>query len=268
MPALTIPDQQDDLSPAPLAHSASVTPQASESLPRPVSPEPQSPPERPPVSPLTPVASIAQLAPVKIDHYEPRVVPPRPSTFISHPPPVSIAESDNIDAIALRSAISILQLQREKAKQDIKTLEQLKIKAVADPEGFMRALRDQRAQASASASASDILTPTLAGSISDSDDETNDNQNAPTEPLATQFPRIPQPQVVVRCPPVNWAKYHIVGEPLDKMHEEQVRKPPTGDQTQDHTRPAHVIAAPYSPITDRIGDSHPPGRKSSKRPNP
>jgi hypothetical protein len=189
---------------------------------------------------------------------------------------VPISESDNPDAIALRSAISILQLQREKSKQDIKTLEQLKAKAVADPEGFMRALRDQRAQASASASASDILTATLAASTSDSEDEEADIQRnksqkvSAADALSTQFPRIPQAQVVVRCPPINWAKYHIVGEPLDKIHEEQLRKPPTGDQTQEHvgSRPAHVIAAPYSPFTDRVGDTHPPNRKPSKKPHP
>lgn len=39
---------------------------------------------------------------------------------------------------------------------------------------------------------------------------------------------IPKPQNVVRCPPINWSQYAVVGESLDKLHDEQVRYPAQG----------------------------------------
>lgn len=60
----------------------------------------------------------------------------------------------------------------------------------------------------------------------------------------------------MRCPPVNWAKYHVVGEALDKLHEEQRRRP-VNDQGNDDTLGVegedHIIAAPYNPWKDRLG---------------
>lgn len=69
------------------------------------------------------------------------------------------------------------------------------------------------------------------------------------------FPPVPRPQTVFRCPPVNWAKYHVVGEALDALHAEQTARPSSGlEATGSATRaPLHVLAAPYSPFTDRDG---------------
>lgn len=39
---------------------------------------------------------------------------------------------------------------------------------------------------------------------------------------------IPKPQNIVRCPPINWSQYAVVGESLDKLHNEQVRFPAQG----------------------------------------
>ncbi|KAF2204174.1 hypothetical protein GQ43DRAFT_350813, partial [Delitschia confertaspora ATCC 74209] len=217
------------------------------------------PPERPPVSPITPVASHARLAPMRHSQSEQRIAPPSGSTFMQHPSPVPISESENPDALALRSAISLLQLQREKAKRDMKTLEELKRAAVAEPDGFVRAVQAQRAQASAPA---DILTPTLSEAIDGNDDTESignddgsrkDSMAASSVPdkLTTKFPSIPQPQNVIRCPPINWAKYHVVGSPLDKLHDQQ-KKYPGMDPSSSSRGPAHAIAAPYSPFTDGI----------------
>jgi hypothetical protein len=74
-------------------------------------------------------------------------------------------------------------------------------------------------------------------------------------------------------PPINWAKYQIVGEPLDKMHQEQVLRPSTGEpqplpsQSQSQSRPAyydstgerapeHVLAAPYRPLVDKLDNNN------------
>jgi len=61
----------------------------------------------------------------------------------------------------------------------------------------------------------------------------------------------------VRTPPVNWAKYHIVGPPLDRMHEEQRRNPTLGELRRDEAEraPDHVVAAPYRPFVDKIEGS-------------
>ncbi|QRC97864.1 hypothetical protein JI435_152040 [Parastagonospora nodorum SN15] len=210
--------------------------------------------------------------------------PPPVATFTQQPASVAISESDNPDVIALRSAISLLQLQREKSKRDLKALAELKTVAVADPQGFVQSIQQNRAQAAQSYN--DILTPTLAG-LADSVSAAQGNANANAGPDtrkdsadvgapaagAPKFPAIPQAQNIVRCPPINWEKYHIVGEPLDKLHEEQKKWPgqPEPPRTQAGARaPPHSIAAPYSPFTDGIARkpsaSHPPSKSSKKSP--
>jgi hypothetical protein len=192
------------------------------------------------------------------------VLSPPLATFIPQPRALPISESDNPDAIALRSAISLLQLQREKSKRDLKALEELKLAAVSDPQGFARALQAQESQSSRSQG--DVLAPTLSGLgelTGGGEPATGRKDSAGTDvpPLekeaTTKFRSIPQPQNVVRCPPVNWAKYHIVGEPLDKMHEEQKKYPGSSEPPRTHqgTRaPPHAVAAPYSPFIDGISD--------------
>ncbi|KZM26270.1 uncharacterized protein EKO05_0002185 [Ascochyta rabiei] len=239
--------------------------------------------DRPPVSPITPTATAAQLAPIERSESRPRNAPPPPSApasapaptaFRQQPPSVPISESENPDAIALRSAISLLQLQREKSKRDLKALEELKHAAVQDPHGFMLSLQQQKAQAARAHS--DVLTPTLAGladvaeSDSDNDDDTTagqqsgagrkDSANVDSR-VAPKFPAVPQPQNVVRCPPIEWAKYHIVGEPLNKMHEEQKKWPGSSEPPKlanGHRAPPHSVAAPYSPFKDAVGKSKSP----------
>ncbi|KAF2467538.1 uncharacterized protein BDR25DRAFT_63474 [Lindgomyces ingoldianus] len=276
MPALTIPSPTDT-GPASstngLAHPNH--PHRSES----------GSPDRPPVSPITPTASVAQLAP--IDPTEPRtqVAPSLAAAFRQRPVPVPISESENPDAIALRSAISLLQLQREKSKQDLRTLEDLKSAAVSDPHRFVRLIQSQREHHSKLGA--DILTPTLsnisgsslAGSnVVDGEPQLGDGRKdsasieslGPRGDSAAQLPSIPQPQNIIRCPPVNWAKYHIAGEPLDRLHDEQrqypnMREPP---RTQYGTKvPPHALAAPYSPFTDGLGEAQPTqSRRASKKP--
>jgi hypothetical protein len=57
------------------------------------------------------------------------------------PPPAAIAdEADNTDVVALRSAVALLQLQREAARRDIKALDGMRRAALEDPEGYVRAL--------------------------------------------------------------------------------------------------------------------------------
>jgi hypothetical protein len=49
-------------------------------------------------------------------------------------------------------------------------------------------------------------------------------------------------------PPVNWNKYGIVGEPLERIHAQQTKFPASPPFAQRE----HAIAAPYSPFLDRL----------------
>ncbi|KAF1932225.1 uncharacterized protein M421DRAFT_416950 [Didymella exigua CBS 183.55] len=240
--------------------------------------------DRPPVSPITPTATVAQFAPIARSDFRPRNEPPprpapAPATFRQQPPSVPVSESENPDAIALRSAISLLQIQREKSRRDLKALEELKHAAVQDPEAFVRSLQEQRAKAAVAHN--DVLAPTLAGltdaATSNADqggagrkDSVNTDHKA-----APRFPAMPQPQNIVRCPPIEWAKYHIVGEPLSKMHEEQKKWPGSSEPPKladGHRAPPHSVAAPYSPFKDAVGKkskspSTGPSSKTKKTPS-
>ncbi|KAF2146453.1 uncharacterized protein K452DRAFT_213857, partial [Aplosporella prunicola CBS 121167] len=212
-------------------------------------------PPRPPVSPITPVASIAQLAPT--DPAD-RVVPPPAVDMIPPPASVPISESTNTDAIALRSAIALLQIQREKSKKDLQSLEKIKHAAVAEPEAFVEELKAGRLRPKHPKG--DLLGPTLASSLDslakhadddDQDDDSDADESSATSPASgappPKFGPVPEPQNIFRCPPINWAKYHVVGESLDKLHAEQRQRPSPGLPGR---APVHVLAAPYSPFTD------------------
>lgn len=235
-----------------------------------------SSPNRPPISPLTPTLGHAQL---------PDLSNPGPSaraTFthsqpdqagIPPPAPQPIAFDSNPDVIALKSAISILQIQRQRATADMQTLSRARDEAVHDPESFIRDLV-----------AGKINAP--ANDESDSDDEDNnvaddrrqDNtgegsskQATPSQPPA--WTNLPQPQNVVRCPPINWSQYAVVGESLDKLHNEQVLRPNQGTPAVVGTNGTYEfkgegkqeryigVAAPYAPTQERPSKK-PKSRKS------
>ncbi|PGH05907.1 hypothetical protein GX51_02688 [Blastomyces parvus] len=257
---------------------------------------PRTPPH-PPYSPITPVLSCAAMLPPP-SPLQQAIPPPSASaastfslatspgnnnthntstaphsvskptpTFMAEPAPVPISESDNPDAIALRSAISILQIQKQQAVRDIKTLDHLKQAAAAHPEAFAREL----AKGTLTSKSGDIFNPT-AHETGDEDEhaggittQANTSTTGATDEGAMDideqprpaFGKIPAPQSVVRMPPINWAKYHIVGEPLDKLHGEQRRRPSAGEPRRDDVpsqqrAPEHFIAAPYRPFTDNL----------------
>ncbi|KAK8168239.1 hypothetical protein BKA80DRAFT_57563 [Phyllosticta citrichinensis] len=227
---------------------------------------PDSPP-RPPVSPITPVATIAQLAP---SDQADRVIPPPAVDFMPQPPSKPIDETENTDAIALRSAIALLQIQRDKSKTDIQALQRIKQAAVAEPEAFVEELKSGRLKPKRETN--DVLGPTLGGleSLINSDQEDSDDEaRSPTSgPPPPKFGPVPEMQNIFRCPPINWDKYHVVGESLDKIHLEQRQRPGHAPPGQMRA-PVHRIAAPYSPFTDRITQQNTnmsQARRVSKKP--
>ncbi|GES64952.1 hypothetical protein ATEIFO6365_0009044700 [Aspergillus terreus] len=253
-------------------------------------------PPRPPYSPVTPV--LAHLAPVPnggapahpivppasspspttrvassfsaatpSDFPGPMsMAPPPPAAIVaSEPPPVPISESENPDAIALRSALSILQLQKQQSLRDIRTLERLKKAAAADPEGFARELAAGNLSAKDPGGFVNFTHDEEDGG--DGEDESGEAEESNKSRGASGLGTIPTPQNVVRMPPINWAKYQVVGEPLDRMHEEQRRRPSSGEpRREDSTQraPEHLLAAPYRPLVDKLESPERVKRKQQK----
>lgn len=242
-------------------------------------------PPPPPYSPVTPVLSHSSLA-APPDRVAPLATPStpmldsgmnnngeaahgentmRPPVFVPEPAPVPISESDNADAIALRSAISILHIQKQQSLQDIRALDKMKNAAAAHPEEFVKQLAAGKLS---TADSRELLSftpePTSQDTgqqdemeVSHSDTEASDSRQQSSETQEVDFGKIPKPQNIVRMPPVNWAKYHIVGEPLDKLAEEQRRRPTAGEPRRDppgetQRTPEHFIAAPYRPFVDKL----------------
>jgi hypothetical protein len=148
-------------------------------------------------------------------------------------------------------------MQRKQAVRDIKTLQEMKQAAVAAPEVFAREAASGKLRRH---DRGGVLN--LDASLDDDDDDEGnemevDGEQAYSAHATFQFGTIPLPQNVVRTPPVNWAKYHIVGPPLDRMHEEQRRNPTLGEPRRDEAEraPDHVVAAPYRPFVDKIEGS-------------
>ena len=205
------------------------------------------------------------------------IPPPAPSAipeteYMPEPPPQPFSSEDSADAVALRAAISSLQFQKQKARTDLQVLEGLKKKALDDPQRYKRELlagnlKEQRPNFG---SIRDVLdAPEEDG---DDDDEVvlgaRDSPNSragahhdqsssevsPTNQPAGKdapFGQIPGPQTVVRMPPINWDKYHVVGESLDALHEQQ-RRWPGSTPGQDNRGREHSVAAPYSPFYDTL----------------
>lgn len=203
-------------------------------------------PEAPPYSPISPVMETTFLNQDTAGQQQ---------TLPSQPPPMEpFSESDNTDAIALRSAISILQIQRQQAIHDIQALERQRIAATADPEAFARVVATGKLKTVPSGVLEQAMTSLSKNEDNAISDEDTDMEDCPPEP-ASNFEDVPGPQNVVRCPPVNWAKYHILGEPLDKLHEEQKMRPSGGRPGMSEPEgrgEEHVIAAPYNPWKDKM----------------
>lgn len=239
-------------------------------------------PDTPPYSPLTPVPAASDVSGLNSALHQQNARPANEPQSEPGPEPkrqtqslLPFSESDNPDAIALRSALSILHIQRQKALRDLKTLERQKQIAKADPEAFAADLVAGRVKTVRSSGLGMgpqqdyALTKEEIGKEDSAGSHKGKQQPSPEDPGRSKFDDMPGPQNIIRAPPINWAKYHIVGEPLDRLHEEQKSRPTPGQPRRDgdesgRPRPGskHAIAAPYSPWTDKLS-SDGPGRTRS-----
>ncbi|KAK4192704.1 hypothetical protein QBC35DRAFT_483095 [Podospora australis] len=257
--------------------------------------------------------------------------PDQTQTAIPPPPAQAIDFDANPDVLAVRSAITILQLQRARAAADIQALQRAKEAALEDPTSFVADLAEGRV----GTDGDPLMFPhaTDGSDSEDSDDNGNDeeeeeegdsadednesdnnnnhraikredssdkkngdidmldpvdqggraggtkrsirNSSSSSNSNKTKKPawrKLPKPQTVVRCPPINWSQYAVVGESLDKLHAEQVAAPTPGAPlvlgpggtydfklgqqdaagSSERSQKLVGIAAPYVPGRDKI----------------
>ncbi|GJN73017.1 hypothetical protein PLIIFM63780_007080 [Purpureocillium lilacinum] len=272
--------------PPPVPLSASTSASASGAAPAPAPAPPTEPIPPPPVSPITPTLAPARLPDTATP--QPLLPPPRQALVLTHssqpaqqtavppPPPEPLDFDANPDVLALRSAISVLQVQKRRAAADMQTLTRAKDEALADPEAFMRDLAAGKVHSRGDEAR---YVPGSANDDEDEDEDDSSDGDAASsskpgrEPKPKAWTSLPQPQNVVRCPPINWSQYAVVGESLDKLHAEQVSRPTQGTPASIGTGGVYEfkgdgrqekypgVAAPYAPGKDRI-DKKPKGKRS------
>ncbi|KAI5857663.1 hypothetical protein BZA05DRAFT_423682 [Tricharina praecox] len=137
--------------------------------------------------------------------------PSNTSTTTTTTPPSSATTSSDTaslsaDNIALRSTLRLLMLQRDRAKRDIHTLEEMREDALREPLEFIEFIQSQKTGRSS--------RPNSASSSRDSDKKPNFFTGR----------ELPKPQEIYRCPPIEWSQYRILGAPLDALHDKQRRR--------------------------------------------
>jgi hypothetical protein len=269
---------------------------------------PPAPPFSPVLPPPQPISreegkKIAKLL-KNMDPYNP------PSVMARQPSTVPIAESENTDVIALRAALSVLLMQKQAAKRDIKSLNEMRREALEDPTGYVKALVERVNTPGGSdvekaarkdkgmldetlkfaiqglwekgvtgAGVKDVTEAvgsngeangdiTMAGVNGDNEENSSSGDESGSDSEVDEklgkkkkFGKVPNPQKVFRMPPVNWSKYQVVGEALDRLHEAERRRPSPGspfveidaDDEMGSSTPEepYVMAAPYQPFHDQ-----------------
>ena len=108
-----------------------------------------------------------------------------------------------------------------------------------------------------------LFAPSQDDEDGDKDEEAMETEQTNNDGKA--WPKLPTPQNVVRCPPINWNQYAIVGESLNKLHADQQARPTEGtvqrmgpdgqliQGSEGQRRQADLgVAAPYQPGRDKI----------------
>lgn len=219
-------------------------------------------PSSPPYSPITPTSGNSYIG--DKDTPRPRFAHSQTTkNTISPPPTEPINFDENPDVLALKSTISILQMQKATATRDIKKLQRIKMRALENPREFTEALV-----------AGDIkMRPDPLFKPNKIDDQCDDVDEVSTSTLhqfrnsvTSGWEELPTPQNIVRAPPINFAQYAIVSESLDKLHADQISRPSEGNPQLIGPDGEYIhmgegkrrqfdtgIAAPYLPSKDKIG---------------
>ena len=198
-----------------------------------VSKDGSSSPPRPSYSPVTPT----------LPHEKPVAVEKPTRQLIDEPPPLPLSLDENPDAIALKATITLLQMQRQQSLKDIRDLDRLKDIALEDPRGFADALR-----------AGNLKKPHPGEITFDDVEYEDDTEDSPIkEDADTKFGRLPNAQNIARCPPIEWSKYHVMGKPLEDLHNLQKQYPgATPTELANHSARPYEVASPYQPFNHKL----------------
>ncbi|RKF62568.1 hypothetical protein OnM2_032069 [Erysiphe neolycopersici] len=213
----------------------------------------QTSPLRPPYSPLTPTCCDSYQG-SNAASFRTKVVPPALKPINFH---------DNPDVLALKSTISILQTQKKTAINDIKTLQRIKMRALQNPQEFARALFSGEIKTRSDP----LLHPEYACDyFGDKKVVSSSSKNHEcSQSVANSWEKLPMQQNIVRSPPINFAKYAVVSESLDKLHCDQIARPSEGVPQHLGAGGEYIkidegsrrqydmgVAAPYNPFRDKI----------------
>ena len=180
-------------------------------------------------------------------------------------------------------------MQRQKATGDIQALDAAKRAALLEPARFTKDLMEGQV----GIEGDKLFVERQGQGLDDSDSSSSDSDSGDggsgdkedvkmkgasphgTKEETPAWRTLPKPQNVVRCPPINWSQYAVVGESLDKIHNEQLSQPNLGtlavvkpDGTFEfkgtgagEQRKLSGVAAPYTPGKDKLVDKKPKGGK-------
>ncbi|SZF01032.1 unnamed protein product [Blumeria hordei] len=228
-------------------------------------------PSRPPYSPITPTLGSSRsatnsLPPQRFTHTQ------GPQVAIMPPDPQPIDFSENADVLALKSTMSILQMQKATALRDIKTLQRMKELALENPEEFVKALNSGRIRTRPD----QLFQPSKSHHERDGDESLGSDSRGSPQSATVTWELLPIPQNIVRTPPINFAQYAVVSESLDKLHSDQIARPTEGCPQRLGPGGVYIsigegeqrqydmgVAAPYNPLKDknlRAGTSKGGGR--------
>ncbi|KAF8540900.1 hypothetical protein BDD12DRAFT_733619 [Trichophaea hybrida] len=127
------------------------------------------------------------------------------ATAITSDVPVPDPGGLSADGIALRSTLRLLMLQRDRAKRDIHSLEEMREAALKEPLEFVEFIQSQKARGRGS--------------------RTNSGSDNNKKPNIFAGKELPKPQEIYKCPNIEWSQYKILGAPLDALHEKHLRRP-------------------------------------------
>lgn len=236
-------------------------------------------PPRPPYSPVTPVLSDSSLLRLESDALQPLSDPgSAPLAFDSgdalslqnqrhtfarqtgpcyspeacdarlimqiEPKSRAVSPSQNPDVLALRSALSILQLQRRQSEADLTALALLKKAALEEPDLFLDWLdKSTQHESDISSNTNQARSQTsrlynhnhanLSQSTNTSDTTGPDCERTAFLTSQPHPERLPQPQNIIRMPKINWHKYHVAGGSLERLHTESRLRPLLGNPRTD-----------------------------------
>jgi hypothetical protein len=210
------------------------------------------------VSPITPPLRPQQFPPPRQSH---AYTTHPEQTIIAPPAPAPIEFDANPDVLALKSTLSILQMQSARAKRDMVALQTAKTAALADPAAFLADLKggavrvggpvagaggggslgdDSDSDSDADLEDADgggtarmdvdkgATGASTVGPGTGSEHNAMDVDSPPHAKRQKPWNDLPGAQNIYRMPPINWGQYAVAGESLDRLHNEQATRPAQG----------------------------------------